>query len=132
MVFIIIIIINANFSHYFYMLVFYFSYWSRIDSQFPLVSRTSVSFLANRNSAVVCMASIFPPISCSSSLLSFGEHYKSTVCNWSRYRLHIPQLFPLSGKLPLFVFFYFYSVVNLRNNKIHYFFLLLSLVFWLG
>ena len=45
-----------------------FFYWSLID--FPGVSRTLLSILANLNHAVICMVAIIPMISISTSLFS--------------------------------------------------------------
>ena len=54
-----------SFSHHHYLVVFH---WSLDDSKSPLVSRTLLRILADRNNAVVCMVLILPLISNSSCL----------------------------------------------------------------
>ena len=56
-----------SFSHHTHQMVFH---WSLRDNKSPQVSRTLLSILANRNNAIVWMASIRPLISSSSGLFS--------------------------------------------------------------
>ena len=84
----IIILILASFSHEHYLLVFH---WSVSDCKSSQVFQILLSILAILNNAVVCMVSILPLISSSSSLLwiPFQVHQLQLVSPFP----HVLQLF---------------------------------------
>ena len=99
-----------NFSHQFLLVVFH---WRLSDSKFLF------SVWANLKSTVVCMVSILPQISNSSSLFfrPLGTVQSAPTTIGITVTFNLPSFLKLFGKIQVFVylftFFYFHSVSGL-------------------
>ena len=74
------------------------AFWSLSDSNFPQVTRTLLSILADISKAVVRMLSIFPLISYSTN---FWNYFKSSNYKWYHHHSHVSQ-FLSSRKVQVF------------------------------
>ena len=105
----VIIILLTSFSHQCLVVIFY---WNQSDGKSPEVTRTPLSILADLNSSVDWMVSILPLIFNSSSFFfpslwwPFLEHQLQLVSPLPT----CSKDFYFSGKVQVFVSYYYYSL----------------------